>query len=166
MPCSVLNFKTQVRDHIVNIVTPSHKILDVGAGSGTYANLLAPLNYNLYALEIYQPYLTQFALATMYVNVDVGDICTYDYSQYDYIIMGDVLEHIAVAPAQKLIKEMTAAGKKCLVGVPYMYPQGAVNGNQYEEHLQPDLTPDLMQERYPELKVLFRDLVYGYYINY
>lgn len=160
------SFVNEVKIHIANVVPRHHKILDVGAGSGTYVNLLAPLNYNLYALEIYEPYVRQFALPAMYIRVDVGDICTYDYSEFDYLILGDVLEHIAVEPAQKLIKEICQSGKKCLVGVPYLYEQGPVDGNQYEEHLQADLTPEVMQERYPELRVLFRDLAYGYYINY
>lgn len=165
MPCSYNNFKQDVRNHIINVVDRSHKILDVGPGSGTYANLLVP-EFSCYAVEIFEPYVRQFHLDTFYRNVDVGDICTYDYSAYDYLILGDVLEHIHVEPAQKLIREITASGKKCIVGVPYMYEQGPVDGNPYEAHLQSDLTPEVMTERYPELRILFRDLVYGYYINY
>lgn len=160
------SFVDDVRTHIANVVSRHHKILDVGAGSGTYVNLLAPLSYDIHALEIYEPYVRQFILPTMYRGVYVGDICTYDYSEFDYLILGDVLQTIAVEPAQKLIKEICQSGKKCLVGVPYLYEQGPVGGNQYEEHLQPDLTPQVMQQRYPELQVLFRDLAYGYYINY
>ena len=47
-----------------------------------------------------------------------------------------------------------------------MYPQGPYEGNVYETHLQPDITPENFLERYPELKCLFKNDYYGYYINY
>jgi hypothetical protein len=53
-----------------------------------------------------------------------------------------------------------------MIAVPYMYRQGEWEGNVYETHWQPDLTPEVMALRYPELKLLVGDAVYGYYINY
>ena len=77
-----------------------------------------------------------------------------------------MLEHIKLEDAQDLVKRICAANKKCLIAVPYMYPQGAYEGNVYETHLQPDITPENFLERYPELKCLFKNNYYGYYINY
>ena len=43
--------------------------------------------------------------------------------------------------------------------------QEADGGNHYQIHLQPDLTPELMLQRYPSLKLLIGNKRYGYYIN-
>ena len=52
------------------------------------------------------------------------------------------------------------------MAVPYLWEQGPEFNNPYEIHLQPDLTPEIMSERYPSLKLLFGNEGYGYYINY
>ena len=43
--------------------------------------------------------------------------------------------------------------------------QGEHEGNVHETHLQPDLTPAVMETRYPELKLLYANQYYGYYVN-
>jgi hypothetical protein len=61
--------------------------------------------------------------------------------------------------------------KSCLIAVPYNYPQSGVdfieNGyhlvNPYEEHKQPDLTPQIIFQRYPQLNMIWSNTVYGYY---
>ena len=64
-----------------------------------------------------------------------------------------------------MINKITEKKIKCLVAVPYEMEQGELEGNVYETHLQPDLTPDIMLERYPNLKLLIGNERYGYYIN-
>ena len=59
-----------------------------------------------------------------------------------------------VDKAQKVLK---AAKKKCkdmIVAVPFLYRQGAIYGNPYEEHKQADLTAELFDQRYPGFEVL------------
>ncbi len=94
------------------------------------------------------------------------NILNFDWAFYDYIILGDILEHIVLEDAQKLISDISNNYVKCLVAVPYMFEQGEWYGNIHETHLQPDLTPDNMIIRYPELKHLIGNEFYGYYINY
>jgi hypothetical protein len=84
---------------------------------------------------------------------------------YDFYILGDVLEHLSVDDAQWLLSYLRLKGKKFLVAVPYQMEQGEHEGNKYETHLQPDLTPDVMKQRYPELELLYGNEFYGYYIN-
>jgi hypothetical protein len=52
-----------------------------------------------------------------------------------------------------------------MIAVPYLYEQGEEFGNIHETHLQPDLTPEIMLERYPDLKLIYGDENYGYYGN-
>jgi len=80
--------------------------------------------------------------------------------------MGDVLEHIPANDAQALITKMEIEGKKCMVAIPYLYEQGEWEGNIYETHHQPDLTPQVMERRYPTLRHLRGNAEYAYYVNY
>lgn len=166
MPGSYDFYKQDVKKHLLDNLSQNTNILDVGPGYGTYGNLLKPEFTNVDAVEIWEKYIDQFNLKNIYKNVHVGDILDFDFSNYDYLIIGDVLEHIALEDAQQLVKKICEQNKKCLIAVPYMYPQGSHEGNVYETHLQPDLTPENFLERYPELTCLFRNDLYGYYINY
>lgn len=166
MPGSYDFYKQEVKQHLVENILHDAAILDVGPGYGTYGILLKPEFNNIDAVEIWEKYIEQFSLRKIYKQVYVGDILTFDFSKYDYLIIGDVLEHIGLEDAQTLIRKISSQNKKCLIAVPYMYPQGEHEGNIHETHLQPDLTPENVLERYPELKCLFRNDLYGYYINY
>lgn len=43
--------------------------------------------------------------------------------------------------------------------------QGEHEGNIHETHYQPDLTVDVMTERYPHLTCIYNNEYYGYYIH-
>jgi hypothetical protein len=164
MPYSYGEFKEDVKQHFLNYIPPTTKILDVGPGQGTYSKLLS--NYNLDCIEIWEPYITQFNLQSQYNKVILGNINQFNFLEYEYIIMGDILEHLSIEDAQNILNQINLNNQKCLVAVPYLYEQGEHEGNIYETHLQPDLTPEIIKERYPSLKLLFGDENYGYYINY
>ena len=166
MPYSSPFAKSEIADHFNNFIPKSSKILDVGPGCGTYWYMLNQLNYMLDCLEIWEPYISRFDLLSKYNMVHIGNIIDFDIINYDYIILGDVLEHIDLIQAQNLINKIKNFNKKCLVAVPYLYEQGIEEDNIYEVHLQPDLTPENMLERYPSLNYLIGDKGYGYYINY
>lgn len=167
MPGSYHFFKKEYKEHMVSNFQTSIKILDVGPGYGTYSVLLSPEFKNIDAIEIWAPYIDQFNLHNLYNNIHLGSITHFDgMGEYEYIIMGDVLEHIAVPDAQALLKRIKDKGVKCMVAVPYTYAQGAHEGNIHETHLQPDLTHELFLERYENMHLLFNNEQYGYYINY
>ena len=166
MPTSYHFFKNEVKEHLFENIDINSMILDVGPGLGTYGLLLKPEFKNIDAVEVWEKYIDEFKLTTIYKSVYIGNILTFNFSGYDYIIMGDVLEHINIFDAQDLVKRICDKNIKCLIAVPYMYPQGPYEGNVYETHLQPDITPENFLERYPQLKCLFKNDQYGYYINY
>lgn len=172
MPHSYPEFKQEFKQHFVNNFEKLTKILDVGPGAGVYGKLLSQEGYKIDCLEIWAPYVEQFNLHSIYDNVIIGDIRYFDISSYDYIIMGDVLEHLTFSDAKALLDKIEKNKIKCLVAVPYNYSQGASEGNVYETHWQPDLTPENVLTRYPNLKELEickghnGNPFYGYYINY
>lgn len=165
MPFSSPSFKENIKDHLFKNIDSNEVILDVGPGAGTYGVMLSNV-YFIDALEIYEPYVDRFSLRDIYNNVFIGDICQWNIKDYNYIILGDVLEHIPVIDAISLIDKINAYKMRCLVAVPYLYEQGEWEGNIYETHHQADLTPTEMKTRYPSLKLLVGDENYGYYVNY
>ena len=132
---------------------------------GTYSDLLRSSGYRIDAVEIFEPYVDKYGLREKYDNVYVNSIIVFDIKDYDFIILGDVLEHIPTNYAKELINDIVNSGKECLVAIPYEMEQGEHEGNIHETHYQPDLTVDVMKERYPSLICIYNNEYYGYYIH-
>ena len=106
MPTSTEVFKDVIYNHIryTTSFIPDCKILDVGAGYGNFGRNLQNLNVD--AIEIFDPYIEEYGLREIYKNVYNDNILNFDIDNYDYIIMGDVLEHIPVNDATDLIRKI------------------------------------------------------------
>jgi hypothetical protein len=122
---------------------------------------------NFDAVEGYAPYVDEFALRKKYRQVFVTNVMQFKhFSGYDLVIFKDVLEHLSVADAQTVLKRAIDAKCNIIVAVPYLLEQGVVEDypdNTLEIHLQPDLTPELVTERYPDLQRKFYGEGYGVY---
>jgi len=163
MPHSYPYFKQEIKEFIQRRVPKMGKVLDVGPGEGTYAKLLP--EYNMDCVEIYAPYIEEYKLHDLYGKVINDNVLNVNMSEYDFIILGDVLEHLDSTDAQILIHNIVCSGRECMVSVPYMMEQGEWGGNIHETHLQPDLTPEVMKERYPSLRLVYGNEQYGYYFG-
>jgi len=143
-------------------------VLDVGAGAGKGATVFGPpLSREVHGLEIFRKYIDEFDLRTKYAEVFCGNIMDWSpcqLSKYDLLVAGDVLEHLTIDDARKLIRNCQLSGCSMIVQVPFLYEQGPENGNEYERHIQPDLTRDLMAVRYPMLFEVLADPRLGLYI--
>ena len=159
----------------------SLRFLDVGACDGKWARLIYQTTnravregsklgndlpeIRLDAVEIFKPNAAR--ILDLYDNVFVGSIADYGYKfhQYDIIIFGDVIEHMEVNEAQYVLDYARGnCGADIIVGVPFQYKQGPLYGNPWERHIQDDLTPELMAERYPGLELMFQAAPdYAYY---
>lgn len=139
----------------------STQILDVGACWGKY-RILLPEYPHMDACEIWLPYVLENDLLHRYRQVIQASICDYAQSAawqpYDVVIMGDVLEHIAAGPAVEMLDKVLDTCKEVFVIVPYLYPQGEEHGNPFQAHVQDDLTPDVMAERYPRLALISTEM--------
>jgi hypothetical protein len=166
MPYSYNLFKEEVKQNIINTFQHDINILDVGAGCGTYSNLLKDNFPNMDGIEIFEEYVHDFNLKSKYNNIFIDDILEFDIRPYDLFIMGDVVEHLTFVEAKNLIEKIHRADKFMMIAVPYKYEQGVEFGNVYEIHKQPDLTKELFLERYPCMKFLIGDDHYGYFVNY
>ena len=168
MPTSYPIYKDSVRNWFLQNVPLDTTILDIGAGCGTYSDLIRGYGYKMDAVEIWEPYISQYGLKNKYGWVYEENVLKMPLDvlgAYDFYILGDVLEHLSVEDAEWLMKFLKFAGKQYLVAVPYVMEQGEYEGNVHETHLQPDLTPEIMLERYPDLELLYGNNFYGYYTN-
>lgn len=139
------------------------EILDVGACNGKWRDLLGN-GYIMDAVEIWPPNIHKYELMKKYRMVFGSDIKFYKYVHYDLIIFGDVLEHMTVKDAQAVVDYARDRCDNMLIAVPFLYEQGAKNGNPYEIHIQPDLTPEIFNERFPGFKPIFMSDDYAYYV--
>ncbi len=158
-------FKEEVRDYLRSKFSENATILDVGAGCGNYYNLLHDYFKNIDAVEVFRPNIDNYELEKKYREVYNSNIKDFKYSDYDIIIFGDIIEHLTVKEAQKVLKYAYSKCNEMIVAVPYMCVQGEYGGNIYEIHKQNDLTKENMLERYPMLKLLYADDIYGYYVK-
>ena len=158
-------YKDQVAEYLKERFCENATILDVGAGSGTYWNLLGNFYKNMDAVEVFKPNIENYELEKKYREVYNINIKNFKYSNYNIIIFGDVIEHLTVKEAQKVLKYACNHCQEMIVAVPYMCEQGEYGGNVYEIHKQDDLTKENMLERYTMLKLLYADELYGYYVK-
>ena len=142
--------KTEVCAWIREHFARDAEILDVGASDGKWRQLL-PEYPNMDAVEIFRPHLKNLG---GYRQPFIADIRDFAYSWYDLIIFGDVIEHLSVPDAQRVLAYARPRCRDMIVAVPYLYPQGPAYGNPYEIHLQPDLTAERFRQRYPGFEVL------------
>jgi SAM-dependent methyltransferase len=166
MPYSTNYFKTETINYITQKYDKNIRILDIGSGSGTYSDYLKPLGYlNLDCVEVFQDYIDMFNLNSKYnlvINEDVTKL-KIDFSKYDLIIIGDVLEHISEYDAKSLLKKLSVTN--VIVAVPFESPQGESYNNMYEIHLQDDLTLINFFERFEGFNPFCLRFDYGVFIN-
>ena len=167
MPSSWKIFDNEIREYVSReFPDRDTQILDVGAGSGKYRDLFYDYS-NVDAIEIFAPYVRDFSLNIRYRTVYVGDavdFCVSSKQKWDLYIIGDMLEHLSVESAQSLLKSLT--GARVIVAVPFNYEQEPVNGNEHERHVQSDLNPAIVRERYPSLQPLALAEDYGVYVQH
>ena len=145
-------------------------VLDVGTCDGKWSDLLrdayknAGMNISIDGIEAFKPNASR--CLDKYDYMFVGPAVDYHYSQlmYDFVIFGDVIEHMEICDAQHCIIYAIERARDIIVGVPFLYPQGPIYGNPFERHIQADLTLEVMAKRYPGLELLLQPTPnYAYY---
>lgn len=139
-------------------------VVDIGAGSGTYARLMRakdtpeciladrgepvrivwPNHWT--AVEAWEPYVSQYDLTAWYDQVLIGDLRRLSWPALaaDLVIAGDVLEHMHREQACTVLRRIKQGAQHLIVSIPVLHlPQEAVNGNPYEQHID-HWTPQAM----------------------
>jgi tetratricopeptide (TPR) repeat protein len=133
MPYSSDNGKKYIKE--LNL--SGKKILDVGAGSGTYRKLFPSLGQHWTALEIWEPYVKEFQLESLYDDIIVGDVRAVELGKYDIAFVGDVLEHMTEGEAVNVLRMLRDCAQTVVVSIPLgHYPQDEYAGNPHEKHIE------------------------------
>ena len=153
MPISSIAGKKDTLDWIKKI--SPRTILDVGAGIGTYSNLInyEQLDYDrLDAIEAWKTYIEDYDLNGKYdyvFNIDVRSFTDY---YYDLVIFGDVLEHMTKDEAINTWENCSKLAKYAVISIPIVHsPQGHAHGNPYEEHIKDDWTAQEVLNTFPHI---------------
>ena len=164
MPISSTEGKAWTLDKVRGLAPDS--LLDVGAGAGTYARLLAADRpARLVALEVFTPYVERYGLHELYDEVLIGDARTTDLPEADVVVLGDVAEHMSVEEAQDLWQRAGVAARRAVfMSIPIVhYPQGELEHNAHEVHVVDDWDHDKVLAAFPGITDSFRGAVVGVY---
>lgn len=143
------------------------RFLDVGPGAGKWQIKINQRfnNAKIEGCEIFPKYVEKYNLREKYHKIHISNILDFEWENeyYDVVIIGDVLEHLTIEDANKLLNKCKSKGALTIVQVPWMSPQGPYDGNDHEEHIQADLNPQVMTNRYPDLDYIVCDKTTGAY---
>ena len=134
------------------------RVVDVGAGSGTYAKLLAPLAPGVHwiAVEVWTPYITEHALDRKYHEVINSDVRDVEFAPLapDLVLFGDILEHMTQEEAVAVVGKALAAAAYVMISIPIIdYPQHELEGNPYQRHIKEDWSHEEISASFPDTVV-------------
>ena len=140
MPSSDTRGKPQILDFVRNL--KHDRMLDIGCGEGTYAKLFPEAHWT--GLEIWQPYVDQYDLHSLYNDLRVMDAREFDSGdeRWDVAVAGDVLEHMTEDEAKALFNKLQSCADWVVISIPFNMPQGEWGGNPYERHIKDDWDHD------------------------
>lgn len=143
-------------------------VLDIGCGSGTYSVMLREAGCRAYliGIEVWGPYVDQFALKRRYNTLMLADVREVDpLPEVDVVILGDVLEHMSTEDAVKVWDRARAAAKKAVyLSIPIVhYPQGPEEGNPFEAHVVDDYTHPRVLETFDGITASWTGEIVGVY---
>lgn len=156
-------FKDEIVDYLKQKFPKGSIGLDMGCGSGKYGILLDSY-FALDGVEVCKDVIFPITIKS-YDRIYLADIKDFQFHFYNFIILGDVLEHLTTSEAQKLLDYILPKCDEVIIAVPFEYKQGIVDNNVYEVHKQDDLTPQLMFDRYPCLKAKWINSECGVYVK-
>jgi hypothetical protein len=153
-------FDHEVLEYLQKNFKSDIKILDVGAGDGKWAHVLNPYFKNIDAVEVFVPYVKEHNLCEKYQRVFQVDVTELDFEYYDVVIFGDVWEHLTKEQCEEWFKKNKKKIGELIIVVPFQYEQKGLamydlgQLNKFGIHQQPDLTPELMLQRYPMMRLM------------
>lgn len=130
--------KHQIREWLIDNRWEFKRVLDIGAGVGTYALMGRFPEQHWTAIEVFEPYVEMFNLTGKYDAVFIDDIRESNLlDDYNLIIAADMLEHMKKQEAKDVIAKLLPKTEQLLICFPIVHhDQGAgAEGNEYETHV-------------------------------
>lgn len=114
------------------------RIVEVGPGDGRWGELLKGRVRKIDAVEAWQDYINRYDLASKYDRVYLSEGSAFPfYSEYDAVILADVLEHFEHDAAVAFVEKLKALNLEIHLSLPTSLCEqdGAFYGNPFESHL-------------------------------
>ncbi len=130
--------KHVIRQWLIDNRREFKKVLDIGAGVGTYALMGRFPDQHWTAVEVFEPYVDMFNLNGKYDAVFVDDIRTANIvDDFNLIIAADMLEHMTKDEAKAVIANLLTHCEQLFISVPVQHhdQEPGPEGNQYERHV-------------------------------
>ena len=96
-------FKKEIKEYLESKFDKDATVLDVGAGSGTYLELLKDYFKKIDGVEVFLPNVVDNRLIQRYNKLFYTNITDLEYDYYDIIIFGDIIEHLDVKEADEVL---------------------------------------------------------------
>lgn len=147
------NENKQIAKAWIDDLDPS-RVLDIGCGVGTYSMLAKQEHQHWTGLEVFYPYVTQYALNDKYDRIVIGDARYIDYYKlrsvgvfFDLIIAADMLEHMTKDQAKELISDLLTHCRHLLICFPVEHQEqhAGDEGNDFETHVDHWQYDEMMQ---------------------
>lgn len=127
-----------IREWLIKNREEFKRVLDIGAGVGTYALMGRFPEQHWVAVEVFEPYVEMFNLHGKYDEVFVEDIRGATLlNDYNLIIAADMLEHMKKAEAKDVIANILEHAQQVLLCVPVVHhdQHAGAEGNEFETHV-------------------------------
>lgn len=160
MPYSLATGKPETGNWFLQNSESISRVLDIGAGSGTYPKLIKHeydtcKSAEWVGVEAWDNYITEFNLPALYdtvINMDARLIDWNSLGEFDVAIAGDVLEHMTKDEAVALVDNILNISKTLIISIPIVYmPQDEYEGNPFEIHIKPDWSHAEVMETWGDL---------------
>lgn len=131
------------------------RVLDIGAGEGTYSILGRSRDVEWVGVEGWGPYVEEFKLNDKYDKIIISDARYLDYSMlgnFDVCFLGDILEHMTKDEACFIVRRLCTTCRYIFISMPIVkYPQDAVDKNPFQTHIKDDWSNKEVLESFPAI---------------
>jgi cyclopropane fatty-acyl-phospholipid synthase-like methyltransferase len=171
MPTSDKEGKAEIVEWCNNL-SLINKIIDIGAGKGTYCRLFKKrklfTNSEWIGVEAWQPYIDRYDLIQVYnrvINIDFRILNFSDIGNVDLVILGDVLEHVTKDEAIEFVNTISRYSRYAVISIPIIhYPQDEIEGNPFEIHIKDDWSHNEVMESFSNIEKFFIGNQIGCYL--
>ena len=159
--------KPQIKEWLKGLKLQHNKVLDIGAGAGTYPALYRDSlkGCKWVGVEIWEPYKVKYDLDIHYDTLLIGDARLMKFNYYDVCFLGDVLEHMTKEEAVALVERLKESCTYIIISIPIIdYPQEGINGNPYEAHIKDDWSHKEVVKTFPGIQEFWTGQTIGVYL--
>lgn len=119
------------------LISPNQCVLDVGAGEGKWGKLLKGKVNKIDGIEVWKPYINKYNLPRFYDTLYDVDLRDFDFeTEYNTVVLGDVLEHLAKDEAVVFLNKLKNNVDTIFLTIPVTVciQDGNAIGNPFETH--------------------------------